>query len=67
MFLFNSGLSRFTRRGSFKCDLNLLFSFKRIVKFSKLASWSFRKVWPKIWGSLLAFHLKVSYPGVPTL
>ena len=34
MFLLSSGLSRFIRRDSFKCNLNLLFSFERIVKSS---------------------------------
>ena len=53
MFLLSSGLSRFIRRDSFRCNLNLLFSFKRIVKSSKLASWPFSKMRSKIFRSSL--------------
>ena len=48
MFLLSSGLSRFIRRDFFRCNLNLLFSFKKIVKSSKLVSWPFSKMWSKI-------------------
>ena len=65
MFLLSSGLSRFIRRDSFRYNLNLLFSFKRIVKTSKLerlqnpsAKCGQRQL--TFWGSLLAFQLRVS-------
>ena len=41
-------MSRFIRRDSFRCNLNFLFSFKRIVKSSILASWPFSKMWLNI-------------------
>ena len=44
MFLLSSGLSSFIRRDSLRCNSNLLFSFKRTVKSSKLASWPFNKL-----------------------
>ena len=37
MFLLSSGLSHFIKKDSFKCKLNLLFSFKRITK--SLQNW----------------------------
>ena len=55
MFLLSSDLSRFIKRDSFRCNLNLLLSFKRIFKSLKLASWPFRRMWSKIAGFLRFF------------
>ena len=43
MFLLSSGLSRFIGRDSFRCNLNLLFSFKKIVKDFKTSIMTLRQ------------------------
>ena len=63
MFRLSSGLSRFIRRDSFRCNLNLLLSFKRIVKYSKLASRPFSKMWSKI-ADFLGFFTRFPVKGV---
>ena len=46
---------------SFRGNLKLLFSFKRIVKSSKLGSWPFSKMWSKA-ADFLGFFTR--FPGV---
>ena len=43
-FLLGPGLLHFIKRDSSRCNSNLLFSFKRIVKSSKLVSWLFNRM-----------------------
>ena len=43
-FLLGPGLLHFIKRDSSRCNSNLLFSFKRIVKSSKLVSWLFSRM-----------------------
>ena len=74
----SSGLSHFIRRDSFRCNLNMLFSFKRIAKScikikikiktgAMILQQNVVEDSRSFWCSLLAFQLKVSYQGVQKL
>ena len=63
MFLLSSGLLHFIIRDSSRCNCYLFFSFKRIVKSSKPASWLFSRIYLAIVNLLrflTCFPVKIS-------